>query len=1428
MRSIGICIGASSVTVATAQDTMDQGLHLSGRAIPHEGNPRAVLRQLFAGPEVREADRLAVTGRKLRHLMRATTLSEPEALEQAFAHYEQEGTLPRVVVSAGGETFMVYRLDDSGRIIDVHTGNKCASGTGEFFLQQLKRMDLSVETAVTLADRSDAYKVAGRCSVFCKSDCTHALNKGASKESVVAGLCGMMAGKITELLVRIPEKQLMVVGGSSANTVMIDFLKDHGFHPVVPEHGRYAEALGAALWARQNPTRPVDPEHLFSEAEQGFGQLAPLHAHLHQVTFKESTRGNAEPGDICVAGLDVGSTTTKAVLMRERDQAIVASCYLRTNGDPVGASRRCYQSLRDQVPEQVQIRGLGVTGSGRQIAGLHALTPAVINEIIAHAAAAAHFDPDVDTLFEIGGQDAKYTYLTNGVASDYAMNEACSAGTGSFLEEAAMESLSLPTEAIGVAAMAGRRPPNFNDQCAAFIGSDIKTAIQSGLEREDIAAGLVYSICMNYMNRVKGNRAVGKKVFMQGGVCYNRAVPVAMAALTGKDIVVPPEPGLMGAYGVALETGRKLALGLLPPMRFDLAELAERQVHDESPFVCQGGRERCDRKCTVRRIRIKDRTYPFGGACNKYYNLLMEQPEADTARLDLVTLREHLVFRKYGSDRVYPQPSNGLTVGISRSLMVNALFPLFDGFFRTLGYQVLLSDTVDPAGCERRGAAFCYPVEQAHGTMMALLAQKPDIVFQPHVKAMPVPGNAATSVTCPFVQAEPYVLSAAFPEQRGGRLLRPVLEMGKGYSGAEKEMVALAVSLGHSEAHGRAAFAQGLLAQQALQAEFAAVGAAVLAELEADASETAVVLFGRPYNAFSSLGNMGISRKFASRGYRIIPQEFLPLSAEAEQPGMYWAMGQTILKAAQYVARHPQLVGAYITNFSCGPDSFLLGYFRDIMGAKPSLTLELDSHSADAGIDTRIEAFLDVVRSYLELGRPDGTPAEPSFQEARLELEGGRLLAVDSRGSRHRLDSPRVQVLLPSMGDFGARVLAAAFRHAGVRAEALPPPGERELQLGRGVASCKECLPLILTAGSLLRHLETPAPPGTMQVYFMPETSGPCRFGQYNVMMQGLIRKHALENVALLSLTSENSYGGMGLRFALRAWQAVVLADVLEEIRSAVLALAIDPDGALVTYRAVEEALCRSVANDSSPALRRTLKACALRLAEIPRRKALRELPSVALIGEIYVRRDGFSRKELVERLSRQGIWVRTAPVTEWLHYCDYLVEKGLGAGAGWRDRLAVHLRKFFKNPYETGIRTIMGTSGFYIPHTAQVEHMIESVEDLISPRLTGETILTVGAALTGLVEEVDGVLALGPFGCMPARISEAIITERLSERKPEIAADRELVERVMALHPALPFLSIETDGNAFPQVIESRIESFCLQVNRVHETVSRVRQEIG
>ncbi|MGV8153298.1 MAG: acyl-CoA dehydratase activase [Alkaliphilus sp.] len=1433
-KSIGLCIGASSIGFCLIEKSNNSVKVIISKSIAHEGKPRRVIEELITKELVESVDKIAVTGKKLRNIMNVSNISELEALEYAYDFYEKNNNKADIIISAGGETFIAYKLDKTGKIINIYSGNKCASGTGEFFLQQIKRMDLDVEAAVEIAAGDSHYEVSGRCSVFCKSDCTHALNKGTPKGRVVAGLCEMMASKIVELTKNTELKKLLLIGGVSQNTIVTDFVKKKIPETIVPENAAVFEALGAGLWALENNTKVItDFSNLFCEEKSKFTFLPQLKEYENRVKFNKTNREKAKKGDECIIGLDVGSTTTKAVLIRKSDNAILASSYLRTNGDPIGASRKCYQELDEQVGVEIEIHELGITGSGRQIAGLHALTNSIINEITAHAKAAVYYDADVDTIFEIGGQDAKYTYITNGVPSDYAMNEACSAGTGSFLEEAAKESLSIDTKEIADYALLADKAPNFNDQCAAFIGSDIKNAIQEGIGIEGIAAGLVYSICMNYVNRVKGNRMVGNKIFMQGGVCYNSAVPMAMAALTEKEIIVPPEPGLMGAFGVALVVEERLKTGLIERKEFKLSELANREAIFGEKFICSGAKEKCDSKCSISRVIIEGKTYPFGGACNKYYNLRNDKIQTDTNKLNLVALRERLIYGKYSMDKFselaamakenlakHKQKLMKKKIAINTSLMTNTLYPLYYNFFTALGHDVIIADGVDKQGIERRGAAFCYPVEVSHGILSNLLKKDYDILFLPQIKSMPTEENGEKITICPLVQAEPYYLKTAFGEIADKTVISPVLEFRGDYSSVKNVFIDIGKQLGANKNMSNDAFTIAMQAQESFHAECKSIGEKLLRELEEEPSRIGVVLFGRAYNAFVKQVNMGIPNKFASRGYEVIPYDFLPNGQEKIVDNMYWVTGQSILRTATFVKEHPRLFGVFITNFSCGPDSFILGYFRDVMGKKPSLTLEIDSHTADAGIDTRIEAFIDVVKYYIE-SNENSRITKNSFVMSKTVYGNKELHVVDNKGNKHKLTDEKVHIVIPSMGDLSVRLIASALKYVGINATAAPVPTETELKLGQGVSSCKECLPLILTAGTLLNYLKTRENSDEMLVYFMPQASGPCRFGQYNIFMKNYITKMQIENVAVLSLTADNGYAGLGLEFLMRAWKSTIIGDVFEEIYSAVLVLAENKEEATNVYNEICREIESSIQNQKWREVKKVLQKSAEKLNFIKTKGNLEKTTKVALIGEIYVRRDNLSRQSIIEKFAKENIVIKTAPASEWIHYIDYLLMEKLLPETSTSTKIKAQIQGKIKRDLEKAIKGIFDKTEFYEMHMLDMPEIIKSASDLISPRLTGEAILTVGTAINDIVDSVAGVISIGPFGCMPNRIAEAILNKKIDSKKEELSPNDELVKEVLKKHPHLPFLSIETDGSPFPQLIESRIETFVLQAKRVQNTIN-------
>ncbi|MDR0720553.1 MAG: activase, partial [Treponema sp.] len=367
-----------------------------------------------------------------------------------------------------------------------------------------------------------------------KSDCTHRLNKReATKEDIVLSLSDVMAVKVIDFLKRakITSGRVVLAGGITLNRHIIRFIREKApqIEFIIPGSASVFEALGAAVLAPLSGSPLPQADKLLKPNEIRFGALSALKDWANKVKTFEKPDGKVRAGRKYMLGVDGGSTTTKACLVDMESDEIAASHYGRTHGDPVKALKECLRIIQEKVVadtggKKIDIRLVSTTGSSREILGVFLETPGVYNEIIAHAVGTTYFDSGVETIFEIGGQDAKYVLLKNGVPIDYAMNEACSAGTGSFLEESAAGDLSIhDAKDIGPIALNADSPLKFGEHCSAFINSDIRKAVQQGATKENITAGIACSIVSNYLNRVVGNRTIGGKIFLQGGVAKNPA-----------------------------------------------------------------------------------------------------------------------------------------------------------------------------------------------------------------------------------------------------------------------------------------------------------------------------------------------------------------------------------------------------------------------------------------------------------------------------------------------------------------------------------------------------------------------------------------------------------------------------------------------------------------------------------------------------------------------------------------------------------------------------------------------------------------------------------------------------------------------------------------------------------------------------------------
>ncbi|MDR1178514.1 MAG: acyl-CoA dehydratase activase, partial [Spirochaetaceae bacterium] len=943
MASLGINIGSTSLKMVLAEN----GKTLWSASTPHEGDFASAVRKLLAEGRVEKGTPALVTGNEGRFMFSVAGTLEPLCVEAALRTLDLRAN---AVVSMGGEDLVVYSLDGEGKIINNFSGNKCASGTGEFLKQQLARMDMTLKDIDKVSDNAKVYTLSTRCSVFMKSDCTHRLNKReATKEDIVLSLSDVMAVKVIDFLKRakVNSGRVVLAGGITLNRHIIRFIQEKApqIEFIVPDTAPVFEALGAAVLAETLGSPLPETGRLLKTNEIRFGALGALRDWQDKVKVFDKAGGRVTPGRRYILGVDGGSTTTKACLVDMESDEVVASHYGRTHGDPVKALKECLAILQEKViadtgDKKIDIRLVSATGSSREILGVFLETPGVYNEIIAHSVGTTYFDPGVETIFEIGGQDAKYVLLKNGVPIDYAMNEACSAGTGSFLEESASGDLSIHSARdIGPIALNADAPLKFGEHCSAFINSDIRKAVQQGASKENITAGIVCSIVANYLNRVVGNRTIGGKIFLQGGVAKNVAVPLAFAMMLEKEILVPPSPELMGCFGVALLAKRKNAEGLLEEKAVDIDDLLSREIGYERVFTCRS----CDNYCPIQVLSVggaEGRKYMFGGRCNKYTN--MRKAVKDVPVFDYVEKRQKMLFEEFAAPELAGPAKRGFVVGIPRCFSTHTLYPLYSWFFHELGIKTFLSTEVAHGGVARAESTYCFPAEIAHGAVQDCLDKGADYVLLPHFRDMPSYEKKVHANFCPITQSLPYYIEKAFPDVDKKRFLPLVVSFKFGEKKALELFSLTTERLGISAAETRAAFEKALAKQNAYFEAARVLGREALEEAR-KADRPVIALLGRPYNAFTPEANMGIPRKFTTRGYSIIPFDILPFEDEEIFPNMYWYYGQQDVKVSRLLKNEDNIYLTYITNFSCAPDSFILHYIKWNMGQKPFLVLELDS-----------------------------------------------------------------------------------------------------------------------------------------------------------------------------------------------------------------------------------------------------------------------------------------------------------------------------------------------------------------------------------------------------------------------------------------------------------------------------------------------------
>jgi predicted CoA-substrate-specific enzyme activase len=1061
-------------------------------------------------------------------------------------------------------------------------------------------------------------------------------------------------------------------------------------------------------------------------------------------------------------GGDGGSLSTNLVLI-DKDNNIIARRYLMTEGRPIEAVRRGLQEFEDKVGQKVIVKAVGSTGSGRYLTGELIGADVIRNEITAQATAAIAIDPNVDTIFEIGGQDSKYISIDNKAVIDFEMNKACAAGTGSFLQEQAEKlDINIETE-FAEKALCSTCPVGCGERCTVFMESDLVSHQRKGAQKDDILAGLAYSIAGNYLTKVVGDRRVGSHIFFQGGVAWNKAVVAAFEKLIGKNVTVPPHHDVTGAIGAALLAREKLN-GSDYQTKFKGFDFYKRH-YDLDSFVC----EDCSNQCEIHTVEIEgEEPLYYGSRCEKYE---VETHDEINPTKDYFTLRQKHLSKRY----IEPSKTKRhKVVGLPRVLHFYEYYPFWKGFFESLGYDVISSDKSNQIIVENALELFtaetCYPIKIVYGHIANLLNKKPDIIFLPSLIKVTEEDdiNKTGAFICPYVQTVGSALKTKFDfKSKGIDFINSSISLNQNITDLKQSMSQLAQDLNLSVSEFDIGLSSGLSAFKQFKQRLKDEGKRILSEIDQD--EKTLIIISRPYSSYDRKLSLELPDKIRRLGVKAIPLDFLPIGdGNGDYPFMYWRYGKKILTSADYIRNHPNLFAVYISSFGCGPDSFITHFFRKAMSDKPYLQLELDEHSADAGLITRIEAFMDSLRHY------KFKPPISSFTIASEDFKPFEKT-----------------IYIPNMCDHAIPV-RASFEKYGLKAEVLDEPDNTTLDIGKKFTSGKECFPCILTTGDMIKKINGDNFNRDKTIFFMPGAGGPCRFGLYSQFHRMVLADLGYNDIPILSPNSENGYANFGLNktdFRKTAWQGLLFVDCLIKLLHNIRPYEKNSGEAEHIYYKYLNRLDHAIVNKLS--LKKLGTEAAGKFAEINVRSCKK--PVVGVVGEIYLRNNRYSNNHLISNLEKLGMEVWLAPFAEWLLYTsttykrDSLIERNIKGILQSTSQLVI------QKWHEKHILNAFGKK-YDIRHDYPIGRVLDYASKYLPIDYKGEAVLSIGKSIEMVNEGASGIINAMPFNCMPGTVVSSL-SKKISDDLGEV-----------------PWLNISYEGLR-DSGEETRLEAFAEQV---------------
>ena len=1314
-----------------------------------------------------------------------------------------------VAIELGGEDAKIIYFEDGN--VEQRMNGICAGGTGSFIDQMASLLQTDAQGLNEYAkDYKEIYPIAARCGVFAKSDIQPLVNEGATKEDLSASIFQAVVNQtISGLACGKPIRgHVAFLGGplhflTELKAAFIRTLELDEEHAITPESSHLFAAAGSAMQAADDGARGIDDilERLRGDFAFEFevARMEPLFSDSNEYDAFAKRHANADvvKGDLatysgrCFLGIDAGSTTTKVALAGE-DGQLLYSFYSNNNGSPLATGIRAIKEIYSILPKTATIAWSCSTGYGEALLKEALMLDEGEVETIAHYTAAAFFDPDVDCILDIGGQDMKCIKIKDKAVDSVLLNEACSSGCGSFIETFA-KSLDYSVQDFAKEALFAKHPIDLGTRCTVFMNSKVKQAQKEGASVADISAGLAYSVIKNALFKViklSDPAELGKNIVVQGGTFYNDAVLRSFENVAKVKAIRPDIAGIMGAFGCALIARDRYKDGMVSSM-LSIDEIEDMTYETE---LARCGK--CTNNCLLTINRFSGgRKYITGNRCER--GLGREITYDDVPNLFEYKLRSMFAYRPLSDE----EAQRG-TVGIPRVLNFYENYPFWHTFFTELKFKVVLSPLssrkIYEMGIESiPSESECYPAKLAHGHIKWLINKGVDFIFYPAIPYERVEdGEADNHYNCPIVTSYSENIKNNVDEITGGqmRFLNPFMSFATEDVLCKRleEVFKEEFSIGADEV--KKAVHAGWEELAAKREDILIQGKKVLRYLTENGRH-GIVLAGRPYHMDPEI-NHGIPKLITSYGIAVLTEDSISDLNPVQRPLIVldqWMYHSRLYAAANYVKTRDDLDLIQLNSFGCGLDAVTTDAVNDILrkSGKIYTCLKIDEVNNLGAAKIRIRSLLAAIRAKKEQNK-----------ERTIRTSAFRRVSFTKQ-----MKDEGYTVICPQMSPIHFELIEKAFRAGGYNLVVSDVRDREAVDAGLRYVNNDACYPSLLVVGQIMTEVLSGKHDLSKTAIVISQTGGGCRASNYIGFIRRALARTGHGDIPVISANLSGLESNPGFKLnadiAKRGFAALFWGDVFMRCLYRMRPYEKVKGSANALHARLREECYALLTRRKAPTLGEYRKMCERIIEEFDRLPITDEVkPRVGIVGEILVKFHPGANNHLVDLLEQEGAEAVVPDLVDFFAYSFYNQNfKARYLGMSKKSRFLSNLGiKGIDFMRAASVKAFERSEHFEAP--VSVDKLGEYASPIVSlGNQTGEGWFLTGEMVELIQEGVTNIVCTQPFGCLPNHV-----------------VGKGVIKKIRKFYPGANIVAIDYDPGA----------SEVNQLNRVKLMLSTAREKMA